>query len=64
MDPPCVDSRPVYTVTAHLDAPSWPWQRRVIMDADGAGLALLCTARRQQQGYGQRNRQQAFTTAH
>jgi hypothetical protein len=64
MDPLGVDSRPVYTVATDLDAPGWSWQRRVIVDAYGAGLALFCAARRQQQGDSQRNRQQASTTAH
>jgi hypothetical protein len=44
MYPLGVDSRPVYAVAADLDAPSWPWQRRVIVDAYGASAALFCTA--------------------
>jgi hypothetical protein len=59
MDPPCVDSRPVYAVAAHLDPPGWSWQRRVIVDAYGAGAALFCAAA----GDKQQHNQQA-TTAH
>jgi hypothetical protein len=42
MYPLGVNGRPVYTVTADFDPPGWTWQRRVVVDADGAGLALLC----------------------
>jgi hypothetical protein len=59
MDPPCVDGRPVYTVATHLDPAGWSWQRRVIVNCDGAGRALFCTAASDKQ----QGNQQA-TTAH